>query len=309
MTGSRILRRLIGGKRKWILFPLVVGIGVMFYWPGSRFIEGDIFIPVQIAKLPAGMIHNGINPKGVEFRLRANPDMIQKLKSENLKYIVDLPDAREGVVTVPIEMNRVPFPGNVEVLHVSPSFMTLQVEREMVKTLPVSVVFSGEPASGFYVAGIQPDPLEMTLKGPRSLLAPHQKVFTHPVDLTAVAETFKKQVTLNLPENLRVVSGKEIVTVEIRIQEEMASKTIENIPIDVRGACKTFRLDPPTMDIEVKAPVHELQKVKVGKDIVVSVDLTGMKPGTHTVRASINLPVDFALAGASPEYFQVTIDP
>lgn len=309
MTGSKILQRLIGGKRKWLMIPLIVAIGVIFYWPGSRSIEEDIFIPVHIAELPGGMIHNGVNPKGVEFRLRARPAMIQKLKSGNLKYTVDLPDAREGVVTVPIETDRIPFPRGVEVLHVSPSFITLQVEKELVKTLPVSVVFSGEPASGFYVAGIQPDPAEVTLKGPRSLLAPHQKVFTHPIDLTTVAETFKKQVTLNLPENLQVVSGKEIVTVEIRIQEEMASRTIENVPIQVKCADKSFQLDPPTMSIEVKGPVHELQQVEVGKNIVVSIDLTGMKPGKHTVRASINLPVDFALAGASPEYFQVTINP
>ena len=298
---------LISRSLKWLR--LFFFLGVFIFLPGSCSLlqETDIFIPVDSGQIPAGLIITGPLLKGIEVHVRGSKSTIRTLSDLKIRYVLDLSGVKVGTNSIPIKKDRITLPEGVSIVRINPTFLTVRIANKIKKKLPVIITFSGKPAAGFIVAGATAKPLSIILQGPENILGPMDKVLTKPIDIKGLAESFKKEVVLNLAADLEIISPSEIILAEVSIQENIVTKKFNNIQVEGKNSPFMYSIMPPTINIEVKGPVNIIEKLHKDKGIEVYVDLKGLKHGVYARRATITLPVKTTLIGVKPELFTVKI--
>ncbi len=297
-----------GYKKLFLLiFITAIGIGVYFLWPFAKTLETDILVPVVPKSLPNGLTTAPPFMKSIEFHIKGSKSAIKSLSQENLKYILDLSNAKTGVISIPVNQTLLSFPKGISVLKVTPSFVTVRIEREIKKILSVDISFSGKPAKGFDVEKSEVKPSSVMLKGPEIILESLNKILTKPIDLNGVSESFKKEVTLDLKEGITLISTDKLILAKIDIREKTGKKTISDIPVTGKNSSLKFDIQPPFVSIDINGPVIKIEALNKEKEISAYVDLDGLIPGTYELQAVISLPVEFTIIGIVPEKFLVTI--
>ena len=121
-----------------MLFALV-GIGGSLLIPYIFIQEADIFLPINAEKVPKGLIVTDMPVKGIEAGVRGLKSIIRVLPRRKIHYTMDLSNATVGVNTIQVRKDRVPFPKGVSILKINPSVITVKVEKEIKKNLPIHV--------------------------------------------------------------------------------------------------------------------------------------------------------------------------
>jgi YbbR domain-containing protein len=75
----------------------------------------------------------------------------------------------------------------------------------------------------------------------------------------------------------------------------------------VKGASSGFRSVPDAITLTVRGPEAIVNAIETDPAFAVTVDLFGLSPGTHSLKASHQSSVRTALVRVSPERFSVTI--
>jgi YbbR domain-containing protein len=289
-----------------MLFALV-GIGGSLLIPFVFIQEADIFLPITAEKVPKGLIVTDTPVKGMEVRVRGLKSVIRVLPRRKIHYTMDLSNVTVGVNTIMVRKDRVPFPKGVSVLKINPSVITVKVEKEIKKNLPIHISLIGKPANGFAVVRTKAEPASVTLGGSIAILGPMDEVSTKHININGLSGSFKKKVALNLKENLRLVDSSEIILAHVVIRERIVEKTFNNIPVIGKETPYAYHITPPTITIRVKGPSNSIEKLFEDKGIQAYINLEGLKPGKHKKRATITLPVKITLIDAKPEIFDITI--
>jgi len=286
-------------------------IGICFFLPGScsSLQETVIFIPVDSSQIPAGLTITGQLLKGIEVHVRGPKSTVKILSDLKIRYVLDLSGAHVGINSIPITKDRIILPEGMSIVKINPTFLTVNIENKIKKELPVKILFSGKPATGFTVAGAVAKPLSVILQGPENILGPMDKVLTKPIEIKGLSESFKKEVALDLVEDLEIISPSEIIFAEISIEEKIVSQKFFDIQVEGKNSPFSYMITPPSINIEVKGPVNIIEKLHTEKWITVYVDLKGLEPGTYVKRATITLPVKTTLISVTPEMFTVKINP
>jgi YbbR domain-containing protein len=307
MTNHRLWAIFRRRHEKWLVFCFLLGVTAILSCSGFTAHEAEFFIPVEISGIPSGLTVTGSHLKGIEVRVRGPKSALETLAKLKPKYLLDLSGAGVGVKTIYFDQHRIALPKGVTIIKITPELLTIRIENEIKKELPVIISLSGKPASGFIVAGAVAKPLSSVLRGPQNILGPMEKVLTKPIDIKGMSESFKKEIVLDLAEDLEVISASKVVFAEIFIEEKIAAKLYHDIPVEGRDTQYRYSVSPPGVNIEVKGPVNVLEKLYAEKGIKVYVDLKGLKPGMYVRRASIALPLKTTLVNAEPEIFTVKI--
>ena len=289
-----------------ILF-FFIGIGIFLLWPYVSIQEADIFIPVDSEKIPEGLIITNGPFTGIEVHVRGPKLIIRTLSDLKIQYTIDLSSVNIGVNIIPIHQARIPFPNGVSILKINPNSITVKVENEIKKKLPVNISLTGKPAKGFMVVGAEAKPTSVTLRGSEETLGRMDKVLTKPINIKGLSGSFKREVTLDLVENLNLVDSSKIILATVMINEQLTTITFDNIPVQGDGSLYVYRITPPVITIKVKGPVNVIEKLYGTNGVQVYVDLKGLTPGIYNKRATITLPVKTTLIDATPEIFKVKI--
>jgi len=289
-----------------ILF-FFIGIGIFLLWPYVSIQEADVFIPVDSENIPEGMIITNGPFTGIEVHVRGPKSIIRTLSDLKIQYTIDLSAINIGVNIIPIHQARIPLPKGVSILKINPNSITVKVENEIKKKLPVNISLTGKPAKGFMVVRAEAKPMSVTLRGSEDTLDRMDKVSTKPINIKGLSGSFKREVTLDLVENLKLVDSSKIILATVIIKEQLTTITFDNIPVQGDGGLYVYRITPPVITIKVKGPVNMIEKLYTSNGVRVYVDLKGLKPGIYNKRATITLPVKTTLIDATPEIFKVKI--
>jgi YbbR domain-containing protein len=284
-----------------------IGIGVFLLWPYVSIQEADVFIPVDSEKIPEGLIITNGPFTGIEVHVRGPKSIIRTLSDLKIRYTIDLSAVNIGVNIIPIHQARIPLPNGISILKINPDSITVKVENEIKKKLPVNISLTGKPAKGFMVVGAEAKPTSVTLRGSEETLGRMDKVLTKPINIKGLSGSFKREVTLDLAENLNLVDSSKIILATVMINEQLTTITFDNIPVQGDGCLYVYRITPPVITIKVKGPVNVIEKLYGTNGVQVYVDLKGLKPGIYNKRATITLPVKTTLIDATPEIFKVKI--
>jgi len=269
--------------------------------------ELHIKVPVIAQNLPRGVMITGPPFQGLELQVRGPKTVLNTLPGRKLQYLLDLSTLKPGRHTVPLYIEQLHLPKGLIVENIQPRFIHVQLENEVTKEVDVAVFFKGNPATGYVISEIRAIPDSVLLRGPGRILDSVQNVSTHPIDVTGISESFKKQITLDLLENLEVITPRAPIKVEVTLAEEILTRRFCGIPIRGNDPQRRCEITPSLVAIDVKGPLKQLETLTSAKDFNVYIDIKDLGPGIYVRRATIELPVNTALLRVLPEIFTVKI--
>jgi len=270
-------------------------------------VEASIKIPVLGINIAPGLIMTGPSVQGIEIQVTGSAAHMQALQEAPLKYELDLAGLGNGIHTIPITKEPIALPDGVSIVKLITPTITIRIDHEIKKELPIVVVVEGEAAPGFHVTGSSASPQKAVVRGPQYILNDIEHISTNPIDIAGASEAFKKEITLNLAESVTVVFPEDPILAQIDIAVKTITRTFKNLPLAGRHITLPYSITPPVISLDVKGPTNIVNTLETSETFVVYLDLAGLKPGVYVRRATIVLPVTTMLVGVSPEIFTVTI--
>ncbi len=157
------------------------------------------------------------------------------------------------------------------------------------RDVAVKVVVQGQVASGYRLENISVFPPVITVfsSDPELVNALPGVVETQPLDLQDAKENISTRLALILPENITVV-GTQSVQVQVGISPIQTSITLLNQPINILGLAEGLaaQVSPLTVDVIISGPLPVLDAL-TPQDVIVSVDVTGLTPGTYQLKPKV----------------------
>lgn len=184
---------------------------------GGREMEISLGIPIVLHNLPSEMEVVKGPVERADVRISGPRRIVARISHMGITIPLDLSGAVEGVTTFELYPGDVRVPEKTTVRRISPSSVSLKLERTLQKRLPVVPVVKGEPSRGFVAGDPVSDPATIEIRGPRSQVRPLHSVMTAPVIIEGAVETVKMKVSLVRPDHMVRVVGKPMVTVTVPI--------------------------------------------------------------------------------------------
>jgi YbbR domain-containing protein len=159
----------------------------------------------------------------VRILVQGSRKEIRRLRPFDLDVLVDLSEEKPGRVNVDLTPDDVALPNdNLTVLSIEPKQLTLELDDEMEKRVPVEIDLGGEPAAGAIITARTVTPSAALVAGPASRIANLQRLLTGKVLLDGHAFSFEQQVALLAPDPLIRILQPTSVLVQINLEQPPA---------------------------------------------------------------------------------------
>ncbi|NQS70665.1 MAG: YbbR-like domain-containing protein [Desulfobulbaceae bacterium] len=242
------------------LLALLIGVTLWYGIVAEDQVDIVMTVPLELRNLPATMIIANQYKKDMEVSVRGPKRLLQELQQQNISRPVNLAVASPGPVVIQNTPESIPFPRGVTVQRVQPANITLLVDQLIEKNIPLVAKTTGDPAPGFSLEGIRLKPGLIKASGPLSLLGKVQSINTSTIDVEGLTQTSTVQAQLLLDEALLQVIGETVVEAEILIKEPMTRRTVHYIPINLKQAEKTGRVEPAMVSVEADIPAKVVRE-------------------------------------------------
>ncbi|WP_457552841.1 CdaR family protein [Desulfobacula sp.] len=282
-------------------------------------VETDLLLPVDFSNVPENMVLTHFSTDKIEIRIQAYPKLMELINKKNIRYPVDLYTDLEfdpagdsisiepGSYLIPVEEKRIPMNRTIKILSITPSYLSVRLEKKVRKTFKITVPYIGKPAKGHIALDAATEPASVELIGAASLIQSIKELKTKPIDLTNAIENFKKKMPLDIKNPSITSSSDPIIIVSVPIQQKLVSKVIENIPIQVWNSTLKVNVEPSKITIKVKGPFEIINNKKITDKIYSFIDLKGLAPGVYARHAYINVPGKLIMTDADPQVFTIKI--
>jgi YbbR domain-containing protein len=151
-------------------------------------------IEVRAVNVPAGFAVSTIQAQVVSIRVRADDDTLSKLTASDFRAEIDLSNLRQASADQVVIM-RVVGDKKVEIVEVSPPVVTVVLEPETTKVVPVLPNRVGSPPLGYAVPTVDPSPGSVRVTGATSLVQRVENAVAE-VNLTGTRVSTVRQVPL-----------------------------------------------------------------------------------------------------------------
>ena len=189
-----------GKWTRWWLLPLVLGAATLFLIAKSEKSELEIAVAVSFENLAGDLLITDAPRHMARLLIGGDAAALKNLDLNTVACRLDLAGLAVGTHTLPVQATDVVLPKGIVLKSLLTASLTLRLETVSLKTVGVVAVLEGNPAPGYAVTAVVLKPDHVVLKGTASRLTDIDTVKTHPINLEAAAESFKKEAPLNLPE-------------------------------------------------------------------------------------------------------------
>ena len=270
--------------------------------------EMEIAIAVDYTNLARDLVLVDPSRQSINLMISGTPATLATFNPSQISCRLDLSGLEEGTHTIPLRPVDIRLPDGLSLLSLLTPSLIVRLKAADFKTVGVIAALAGNPAPGYAVSAVTLTPDRVNLKGTATMLNSVDTVKTHPINLENASESFKKEVPLNLPEAIAVDPPLRLVVAEIEVRERLINRVLENIPVSVEGTPTNHQIHPEAITLTVSGPEALVIDIESDPAFGVIVDLNDLSPGTHSLKATISLPVGTTLIHASPERFSVTIN-
>jgi YbbR domain-containing protein len=247
-----------------------------FVIAGEKTSEMGVSAHLELQNFPKDLEVTGEPVDTVEVRLRASPGIIQRIGPGDVSAQLDLAGLQEGEHIVHLTEKSIRMPFGVKVVKITPSILTLNLERTQQKVVPVRPRLVGHPAPGFEVGEVVTDPRDVRIAGPRSRVQEVDSAYTEPLSIDGAANTVTDVVNMGLEDPMLRIMGSPRVRATVRIQEVEGERGLEGVDVEVRGGTGAVR--PPEVRVVLAGPASLLRSL-VPADVHAWVDLSAPKQG------------------------------
>jgi len=199
----------VNGDRSqiWALRLLAVGIAVALWFALSyenRETRSEKILDADITYMrPDGMVI--VDPQQrAEILISGPQDAVGRVTPSSVTIQVDLRDGQPGPVNVNLNAENVRLPPGLRVDRIRPGTLSLELDREVTRSLRVEVELRGEPAAGAQIGELTVTPPQVRVTGPEAQIRTLDSAPTAPISLDGHAIDFEEIVTIVLPDILEI---------------------------------------------------------------------------------------------------------
>jgi YbbR domain-containing protein len=182
------------------------------------------------------------------------------------------------------------------------------VQRPGRKEVAVVVTVAGQPAPGYRLTSITSEPGTVILRGsPEALLEVGGFVETPVLNIENATGDVRERLPLILPANISTM-GETSVNAVVSISPIVSSIPLTRQPI-IQGLNSNLRatVSLSRIDVIVSGPLPRLNTISP-EDVRVTLDLSGLLPGSHVVAPTIVSPEGIVVDAIIPQAVEVTIE-
>lgn len=247
----------------------------------------------------------------VTVTFRGSQEDIRLTDHKQIKAVVELPtNAIAGSGEIPVTPHDIQGARNVRAVHVEPGQVTISLDLEAEKRVPVKSRTAGKPLSG-EVEELICEPAIVLLRGPAQQLKQTEWVYTEPVDVDGRLEGFVKRCRV-LPPSNTWTPHIEPTEVQVKVVIVEKTETLEWKDLPVNAVTKpntpvSVTLTPARATVVLTGSADTLETLKKTTPKVF-VDCIDLDPSlTYDLPVTIHVPPGQAVtATADPAFVHVT---
>ena len=168
---------------------------------GGEMMEISAGIPVELHNLPADMEIMRGPAERVNVRFTGPRRTLSNISHLGLSIPVDLTGAAEGETTIELFNSDIKTPERVSVTRVSPSSVSVLLERTTRKEVPIELVIQGDVMDGFMLSTVTLTPTLVDIRGPRSIIGKISSLKSSTINLEGADQTVAGETSLIMPED------------------------------------------------------------------------------------------------------------
>lgn len=292
------------------LISLLFAIFLWYFVSSEDRVDMNIQVPVEIVNLPRDLVISNDYKNSLDVMVSGPRGLIRKI-SEGISRSIDLSKATPGNMVIANEPDSIPVPRGINVLRINPTHITLLLDRLIKKELPIKAITRGKVPWEYELASITIQPAQLDIAGPQEVLGPEEFLKTTAIDLAEVTSTTNKQIPLDLDQRMADLIGDPMVTVQIEVKDKMVEKEVERIEIAPTGLAPplTARISPSRLALMAQIPMTLAKKQgkELGTLFAATVNLDGLKPGSHEVTPIVTPPQGVTVLHITPKTVTVEI--
>ncbi|HEX9655092.1 MAG TPA: CdaR family protein [bacterium] len=193
---------------------------------------------------------------------------------------------------------------------ITPDSITLVLDDKLTKRLPVQAKMRPLTSPGYtIVGGVQLAPDSVDVTGPKSLVAPMDRVFTQEQELSDLKMDVRKIIPLAPPASDKIELSASQVEMYINVQK-LLEITVHGVQIEVRNAPANLVVSviPSTLDVVLEGGGDLLTNVS-RDDIIAYIDYNRVKnfPGNEFL-AVVDVPKGVSFRDVKPRTFKLVFE-
>ncbi len=299
------LRRQLQQNLGLRIISLLLAIGLWIFVNAGQHSSVESFnIPVSYRGLPPGFVITNEHPDFVKIQLSGPQTLLSLVDPSRLTLKLDLSGVGVGQASFKIGLDSFNVPRGTAVTSISPSQIVLDIDKIIIRYLPVHVVTVGAPADGYRVASVEASPAQIQARAPSRQIANLAMIDTEAVDVGGLAADTQRAAAVTTPGGMVRLEPSEVM-IKIDIAPVIATKQFHGVPVTVRDIAYQSTLQPSRINLQLRGAKLQLNKLDLSNAVYVDGD--GLEPGTYNTPVEVQLPQGVELLRLWPDKVRITV--
>ena len=295
------------------IFCLAIALIVYTIFQVSLLSKKTFVVPLEIVENGSMTASTSVDrPRFVRVTVRTKKELLATISDKDLSACIDISaQTTEGTATFPVLVRPVERLLLMEPFEVTanPERITLNVEEDTLRFVPISPSVVGTPAHGYEVAEVSSFPSSVQIEGPRSIVESVKSLQTEKVDVSGISEALTLSVPLIQKHTLLSVDVENPVEVKVTLRAESASRTLSGVPVSIINLPPNFQVEngPFSLSLELKGQLLDIEGLSTSW-VLVQADCSKVsQEGKFSAPVIINIPGNLSLVSQSLENIDVEI--
>jgi YbbR domain-containing protein len=156
------------------------------------------------------------SPKKVSVSIEGQERLLKniRIRRGEIRALIDLSEAKSGRSFYTLTKENFELPKALLLTDIDPETISVTIESELRKKVPVKPYVVGNPEKGFAIFDIRVVPEKIVLEGPRSLVVKIDSIKTEPIDINGLNTNLQYKANLDLQNS---TIRKDVNKVEVNI--------------------------------------------------------------------------------------------
>lgn len=174
----------------WRVLALVIAVTIWAMVASEPEISTFTTVPIAYRNLPDDLEMSSPPAETVTLELRGPSGELRGFGDSRLPAVIlDMSGVTPGMHTFTIGDRNVRLASGVQLVRAMPSEVRFDFDRRLVRTIPVTVRFTGEPVTSYALGHYTVVPDKLVVVGPSRHVERVSSALTDPVDLSSVVGT------------------------------------------------------------------------------------------------------------------------
>jgi len=287
------------------LVSVAIAVGLwVFVNAGQRGSLQSFTVPIIYRGLAAGFVITNQHPDAIKLQVAGPSTLLSLIDPARLALRLDLAGAGVGEVQFRISPDSFAVPRQTNVTSISPSQLTLDIDRVVERSVPVRLTLIGNVANGYKIATTSVSPAEVTIKGPSKDVARIDEIATEAFSVDKATADDSGTVDLVAPAGM-VRLETEAATAAVSVTPVLVDKQFKAVAVTVRNSIYRYRVAPTHVGLTLHGPVLTLAAFDPKGTVLLNAD--SLPPGIYDLPVQASLPDGVSLVRQAPQKIRLFV--